>query len=68
MIFINENLDQFHNLLPLLPSVKRKRSEKIEEEEKVKKEFEREQMLEQVHQLELQKNYESDEKLDESTD
>ncbi len=27
-----------------------------------------EQMLEQTHQLELQKNYESDEKLDESTE
>lgn len=48
--------------------MKRKESKKIEDEEKVKKEFEREQMLEQVHQLELQKNYEYDEKIDESAD
>lgn len=48
--------------------MKSKKQKKLEEEEKMKKETEREQMLEQVHQLELQKNYEADEKLDESTE
>jgi hypothetical protein len=47
--------------------MKAKKSKKLEDE-KIKKEVEREQMLEQAHQLELQKNYEYDEKLDESTD
>lgn len=47
--------------------MKAKKAKKLEEE-KIKKEVEQEQMLEQAHQLELQKNYEYDEKLDESTD
>lgn len=47
--------------------MKAKKARKLEEE-KIKKEVEREQMLEQTHQLELQKNYEYDEKLDGSTD
>ncbi|HXV50569.1 MAG TPA: hypothetical protein VD689_00390 [Nitrosopumilaceae archaeon] len=47
--------------------MKPKKAKKLEEE-KSKKEVEREQMLEQAHQLELQKNYEYDEKLEESTD
>ncbi|HWP78902.1 MAG TPA: hypothetical protein VNL34_04545 [Candidatus Nitrosotenuis sp.] len=49
--------------------MKHKKAKKAKnDEEKAKKEFEREQMLEQVHQLELQKNYEYDEKLEESSD
>jgi hypothetical protein len=67
MIFSYENLGIFHNLVTRIACMKPKKSKKLEEE-KSKKEVEREQMLEQAHQLELQKNYEYDEKLDESTD
>lgn len=47
--------------------MKRKKQKKLEEDQ-TKKDYEHEQMLEQTHQLELQKNYESDEKYEESTD
>jgi hypothetical protein len=67
VIFISENLGIFHNLVTNITCMKAKKSKKLEEE-KIGKEVEREQMLEQAHQLELQKNYEYDEKLDESTD
>lgn len=64
-----ENLWIFHNFVAPYYGVKRKKVKKVEnDEEKAKKEFEREQMLEQVHQLELQKNYEYDEKIEESSD
>lgn len=48
--------------------VKKKKKSMQDEDEKMKIEAEREQMLEQLHQLELQKNYEYDEKLDQSND
>jgi len=42
------------------------REKKANDAEKEKKDVEHEQMLEQVHQLELEKNYEADEEFDES--
>lgn len=48
--------------------MKRKKQKKVDEEEQMKKDVEHEQMLEQVHQLELQKNYEADETYEESKD
>lgn len=42
------------------------KEKKSNDKEKAKKDFEHDQLLEQVHQLELEKNYEADEKFDES--
>lgn len=63
-----DNLDLFDSILVSTRVMKKGKKQKKPNNEKMKKDTEREQMLEQVHQLELQKNYESDEKFDESTD
>lgn len=66
MIFIFDNMCNSLNIVMFMINMKNKKSKKLEE--KTKKELEHEQMLEQAHQLELQKNYESDEKFDESAE
>ncbi len=70
MIFMFDNMYNPLNIVTHILCMKKKNAKKLEENEKKGLEQEKmhEQMLEQTHQLELQKNYESDEKLDESTE
>lgn len=67
-IFTADNLGVFQYSLRRSVHMAKKKAKKSNDEEKTKRDFEREQMLEQAHQLELQKNYEYDEELDESKD
>lgn len=70
MIFMFDNMYNPLNVVACTISMKSKNAKKVKENEKKELEQEKmhEQMLEQTHQLELQKNYEADEKLDESAE